>query len=109
MELRDRQPGWGRIYHYGKDTLETLWNKLDIEMKVNIVKEIAGYQRDWTLTSFSEYGSIYYKEDIPNATCLTYTNKNGKQVTDDRFTIGPSTSRQNFDDGRASVKFDKAL
>ncbi|OAL72412.1 hypothetical protein A7D00_3411 [Trichophyton violaceum] len=88
-------------------TLETLWNKLDIEMKVNIVKEIAGYQRDWTLTSFSEYGSIYYKEDILNATCLTYTNKNGKQVTDDRFTIGPSTSRQNFDDGRASVKFDR--
>ncbi|OAL62336.1 hypothetical protein A7C99_6917 [Trichophyton rubrum] len=109
LTARDRQPGWGRIYHYGKDTLETLWNKLDIEMKVNIVKEIAGYQRDWTLTSFSEYGSIYYKEDIPNATCLTYTNKNGKQVTDDRFTIGPSTSRQNFDDGRASVKFDKAF
>ncbi|EFE38458.1 hypothetical protein TRV_06882 [Trichophyton verrucosum HKI 0517] len=87
--------------------LETLWNKLDVEMKVNIVKEIAGYQRGWTLTSFPQYGSIYYKEDIPNATSLTYTNKNGEQVTDDRFTVGPSTSRQHFDDGRASVKFDR--
>ncbi|GBF63694.1 altered inheritance of mitochondria protein 9 [Trichophyton mentagrophytes] len=80
-------------------------NKLDVEVKVNIVKEIAGYQRDWTLTSFSQYGSIYYKEDIPNSTSLMYTNKIGEQVTDDRFTVGPSTSRQNFDDGRASVRF----
>ncbi|KAM5464249.1 hypothetical protein MauCBS54593_007068 [Microsporum audouinii] len=87
--------------------LETLWNQLDVEVKVNLVKEIAGYQRDWTLTSFSQYGGIYYKKDIFNATSLTYTNKNGEQITDDRFAVGPSTSRQNIDDGRAGINFDR--
>ncbi|KAK2863701.1 hypothetical protein FQN49_004075 [Arthroderma sp. PD_2] len=87
--------------------LETLWNKLDVEVKVNIVKEIAGYQRDWTLTSFSQYGGLYYKEDLSNATSLIYTDKDGKQVTDDRFAVGPSTSRQTIDDGRMDVNFDR--
>ncbi|KAM5447410.1 hypothetical protein MaudCBS49596_005921 [Microsporum audouinii] len=88
--------------------LETLWNKLDVEVKVNLVKEVAGYQRDWTLTSFSQYGGLYYKKDIFNATSLTYTNKNGGQITDDRFAVGPSTSRANIDDGRRKSALDYA-
>ncbi|KAF3480542.1 phosphotransferase family protein [Arthroderma uncinatum] len=66
--------------------LETLWNKLDVEVK---------------------YGGLYYKQDLSNATSLVYTNKDGEQVTDDRFAVGPSTSRQNTDDGRMDVSFDR--
>lgn len=47
-------------------------------------------------------------EDLGSAASpLVYTDKEGRRVTDDRFAIGPSTRRQNVDDGRMDVDFDR--
>ncbi|EGC45217.1 phosphotransferase enzyme family protein [Histoplasma capsulatum var. duboisii H88] len=87
--------------------LNKIWNELDIEVRLKVVKQIAKYQADWTTTSFSQFGSVYYKQDLPSAETLVYRSKDDKQIIDNRFTIGPSTSRQNTDDGRNEIEFDR--
>lgn len=87
--------------------LKEIWNKLDIEVRLNIVKKIAKYQADWTSISFSKFGGLYYKQDLVSTPSLVYTNIEGKEITDERFAVGPSTSRQNTDDGRMEIEFDR--
>lgn len=87
--------------------LKEIWNKLDIEVRLNIVKKIAKYQTDWTSISFSKFGGLYYKQDLVSTQSLVYTNIEGKEITDERFAVGPSTSRQNTDDGRMEIEFDR--
>ncbi|KAL1874972.1 hypothetical protein Plec18167_005640 [Paecilomyces lecythidis] len=87
--------------------LNEIWHRLDIEGRLNVVKKIAKYQADWTAVSFSKFGGLYYKQDLISAPSLVYTDKEGKEVTDERFAVGPSTSRQNTDDGRMEIEFDR--
>lgn len=87
--------------------LDKLWNKLDAEARLKVAKKIAKYQADWTATCFARFGSLYYKQDLASPSSLDYTDKDGNQVTDDRFAVGPSTSRQNTDDGRQNIEFDR--
>lgn len=55
----------------------------------------------------SKFGGLYYKQDLISASSLVYTDKEGNEVTDDRFSVGPSISRQNTDDGRMEIEFDR--
>ncbi|PGH15602.1 hypothetical protein AJ80_05466 [Polytolypa hystricis UAMH7299] len=87
--------------------LDEIWNKLDVAARLKIVKKIAMCQADWTMTSFSQFSSLYYKQDILSAKSLVYTDKDGNQITDSRFAIGLSTSRQNTDDGRKEIEFER--
>ena len=87
--------------------LDSLWDKLDAEARLKVIKRIAKYQADWTATCFTQFGSLYYKTDLPSSPSLEYTDKEGKQIIDDRFAIGPSTSRQNTDDGRKDIEFER--
>ncbi|WEW57142.1 hypothetical protein PRK78_002603 [Emydomyces testavorans] len=88
--------------------LEKLWNRLDSEVKSNLVEQIAAFQRCWTLTTFVQYGGLYYKGDLPNSmSSLVYTNHKGKRITDDRFAVGPSVSRNNVHDERNQVESDR--
>lgn len=87
--------------------LDEIWNKLDAEARLKVVKRIAKYQADWTAISFFQFGGLYYKQDLPSAQSLVYANKDESQIINDCFAIGPSTSRQNTDDGRKEIEFDR--
>ncbi|PYH76651.1 hypothetical protein BO82DRAFT_295793, partial [Aspergillus uvarum CBS 121591] len=88
--------------------LSKLWDQLEVGAKFRIVQSIATYQEMWLNISFSHYGSLYYKHDIGSTSpSLEYTVKSGENIADDRFTIGPSVSRQNSDDGRLMMDFNR--
>ncbi|OGM49762.1 hypothetical protein ABOM_001798 [Aspergillus bombycis] len=88
--------------------LGTLWDQLDVEIKMKVLKKVTSYQETWARTCFSQYGSLYYKQDLASsAPCVKYTDHNGGTVVDNRFAIGPSVSRQNNDDGRIDMDVDR--
>jgi hypothetical protein len=89
-------------------SLSKIWDDLDVELQFKVLKKIAMYQRAWSDVSFSKYGSLYYSQDMSQPESgLRYTNKGGKVITDERFALGPSVSRQNVDCGRAELDFDR--
>lgn len=88
--------------------LSKLWDQLEVDVKFKILRNIARYQEKWLDTTFSRYGSLYYKNDVGLTTpSVEYTDKSGVTIVDNRFTIGPSVSRQNNDDGRLEMHFDR--
>ena len=81
---------------------------MGIEDRFKIVKDIARFQKSWMTCSFRGYGSLYYWEGLetPDPKPL-YTDRDGVEVMDSRFAIGPSTGRGFSDDGRSTVEFDR--
>ncbi|KAF7167827.1 hypothetical protein CNMCM6106_003243 [Aspergillus hiratsukae] len=88
--------------------LSQIWNRLDVKLQFEIVRKVALYQDSWAQTHFSQYGSLYYKQDLGHLTpSLRYTGRDGQHVVHDRFAVGPSISRQNIDDGKIEFDFDR--
>lgn len=89
--------------------LERVWPSMKTEDRLDIVQEIAKYQNHWTSVSFKKYGGLYYSENIMPSSDneILYTDADGADVRNPRFSIGPSTGRELIDNGRASVDFDR--
>jgi hypothetical protein len=87
--------------------LEEVWGQLDLDIKWKLIQRLAKYQEMWTAVSFQQYGSLYCKHDLTPAKSLVYRRGEESEIVDERFAIGPSTSRQNVDDSRSSLDFDR--
>jgi hypothetical protein len=89
--------------------LERVWPNMDITERFEVVRAIAGFQKSWTSVCFNKFGSLYYANDLHDSatTHLVYIDKDGKEVLDDRYAVGPSTGREFIDNGRATVSFDR--
>ena len=89
--------------------LERVWPSMEIADKFAVVKAIAGFQNSWTSVSFKKFGSLYYANDLEQGAgnAPLYTDTNGIDITDSKFSIGPSTGREMIDDGRATIEFDR--
>jgi len=88
--------------------LDQVWSTMDVVDRFTVVKHIASFQNKWASISLNKYGSLYFPEDLlgPQRDCLTYTDEQGCEHTSTEFAMGPSTARENNDDGRGSVEFD---
>ncbi|KAH7397042.1 kinase-like domain-containing protein [Phaeosphaeria sp. MPI-PUGE-AT-0046c] len=88
--------------------IEEVWPRMSIEDRFAIVKSVAGYQKIWTSVSFTKYGSLYFAKDLNNTSRSQplYIDTNGDQITNEQFAIGPTTSRETFDNGRGEIEFD---
>lgn len=89
--------------------LERVWPEMDIKARLAVVKAIAGYQKAWTDVSFTKFGSLYFAADLeisPKDHAL-YVDADGTHVMNRSYAIGPSTGRENIDDGRSTVDFDR--
>jgi len=82
---------------------------MNIKHRFAVVKAIAELQRSWTSIAFTKYGSLYFSEDLENVSPQgpLYVDGNGNKTTNVRYAIGPSTGRENFDNERATVNFDR--
>jgi len=89
--------------------LEQVWPTIKTEDRLAIVQKIANYQKNWTSVSFKKYGSLYYSKDLISRSDneTLYTDADGVDVNDSRFSIGPSTGREFIDNGRVGVDFDR--
>ncbi|KAJ8116979.1 hypothetical protein OPT61_g1714 [Boeremia exigua] len=74
--------------------LGRLWDDLSARQKVDIVRQLATFSARLSKARFAYYGSLYYTKDIPDAIDTRI---------DDTFSVGPTTSRTWFDDGRGEV------
>jgi hypothetical protein len=89
--------------------LERVWPSMNTKDRLNVVKEIAGFQAAWTSVSFTKFGSLYFAQDLeefPGDEPL-YISSDGVEVTDERFAVGPSTGRETIDHGRSTIEFDR--
>jgi hypothetical protein len=89
--------------------LERFLPNMKIQDRLEVVKATAGYQKSWASVSSEQFGSLYFSDDTDASVSQTlrYTDQEGRKVNDPRFVVGPSTGREMFDDGRASIKFDR--
>lgn len=89
--------------------LSEVWKNMKLVDKMQLRLNLALYQEAWLSISFRQFGGLYYKEDLENATSegYLYTNRKGERVQDSRFAIGPMTGRDWSDCGRAALKCDR--
>lgn len=83
-------------------TLESVWEKMKIKDRCEIIKTIGRCQKAWASVSFERYGSLYYAGDLdaqPSQGPL-YVDQHGAQISDPKFAIGPSTSTDFTSHGR---------
>lgn len=88
-------------------SLQNVWPKMSIEDRFEVVKSISRFQKSWMSISFSQYGSLYFSQDIKGSKGCRYVKRDGAEVDDPRYTVGPSTGRDFFDDGRGIFTFDR--
>ena len=89
--------------------LEHVWPNMNIKDRCAVVKSVGGYQKAWKSASFTKFGSLYFSKDLikaPHGQPL-YVDAAGDYVKSTRYAIGPSTGRENIDNGRAIVDFDR--
>ncbi|KAG6219886.1 hypothetical protein E4U26_007046 [Claviceps purpurea] len=111
--------------------LQEVWPEMTLKDRLEVVKAVAAYQKSWASVSFEQFGSLYFAEDVKekrilaleqfgsssshfvedvkekSIPALVYTDEKGKRVEDSRFVIGPSTSREMFDNGRGDIGFNR--
>ena len=88
---------------------DKVWAGMEIGDRLTIVKAIARYQQTWMSVSFHQFGSFYYTQDLDMLAKQSplFVDKDGTEITDQRFAVGPSTGREFFDDGRTALEFDR--
>jgi len=67
-------------------------------------------ERRLTTTRFSKFGSLYYKNDLPdNSHSISplYIDSTGKEMRSEAFDIGPTNHRSFFDFGRGVLDIDR--
>lgn len=90
--------------------LASMWPKMELDQRVQVVRAIARHQRAWLNISFSRIGSLYYAKDSPSSANLDgplFSDDLGKPITDSKFVIGPILGREWMDNGRATIDSDR--
>ncbi|EFR05490.1 hypothetical protein MGYG_08505 [Nannizzia gypsea CBS 118893] len=91
--------------------LRQVWGSMELVEKMNLCLDVVRYQSAWLSVAFSQFGGLYYTRDIQNFNSQQkghlYIDENGNKVQNSRFTIGPITSREWLDHGRADLECDR--
>ena len=86
-----------------------VWDKMEFEDRLDVVKQIVRYQKKWMSATFTRCGSLYFAHDLVSQSPKNplYIKDQGTAVENQRFAVGPSTGREYYDAGRASVHYDR--
>ncbi|KKZ60631.1 hypothetical protein EMCG_04704 [[Emmonsia] crescens] len=83
--------------------LDSVWSSMRLDHRFSLTKTIAEYQEAWMKASISHFGSLYFAEDLAGVSHAPLHDG----FSDKKFAVGPSTGREWFDAGRATVEFDR--
>ncbi|PKY00206.1 hypothetical protein P168DRAFT_313430 [Aspergillus campestris IBT 28561] len=89
--------------------LTDVWDSIKGKQKVRILDQVVDTERRLAATNFSTFGSLYYKDDLPeksDSTSLLYIDAVGNEVQSEVFRIGPTNHRSFFDFGRGELDID---
>ena len=90
--------------------LRQVWDNMKLVDKMNLRLDVALHQAAWLSVSFSQFGGLYYAQDmanVPRGNNHLYSDNKGNNIQDGRFAIGPATGRDLFDCGRARLDCDR--
>lgn len=90
--------------------LSHVWDSITGRQKYTIVQQLVDFERRFSSTRFTKFGSLYYSKDFPEFSSPAqplYIDQDGVDQSCDRFVVGPSNSRMFFDDGRGQVDIDR--
>jgi hypothetical protein len=89
--------------------LENAWPSMELRYRSIVVKTITEYQESWISILFKRHGSLYYAKDIdePRRAEPLYVEEDGVEITDEKFTVGPSVCQESFNDRRETIDFDR--
>jgi hypothetical protein len=94
----------------GAIVLTDVWDTLKGKQKVQILDQVVDMKTRLAATKFSKFGSLYYKDDlpdIPNTNSPLYVDSTRKEVRSERFVIGSTNHRSFFDFGRDALDIDR--
>ncbi|GKZ30769.1 phosphotransferase enzyme [Aspergillus brasiliensis] len=83
--------------------LTDVWDTMKGKQKVQILDQVVDMERRLAATKFSQFGSLYYKGDLPDNSDTTsplYVDSTGNGVRSDEFGVGPTNHRSFFDFGK---------
>lgn len=86
--------------------LGDVWADLDARKKKDIVNSIIDAEQKLLDAQFSQYGSLYYKQDVPEADRAPRLYADASRPDDGseaRFCIGPTANRNFYEDERATM------
>lgn len=87
-----------------------VWGDLDARQKKNVVNSIIDAEQKLLDAQFSQYGSLYYKEDVPEADRAPRLYADPSRPDDGseaRFCIGPTANRNFYEDERADIPVER--
>jgi hypothetical protein len=84
--------------------LSQKWNKMTADDKESLIEEVVNFESAFASAKFSAIGRLYYEHDLKPG---EYVKQNISSGESGEFSVGPSTDRKTFDDGRGAVAFDR--
>ncbi|CDM26530.1 Protein kinase-like domain [Penicillium roqueforti FM164] len=75
-----------------------------------VLNDLVDIERRLAATKFSKFGSLYYKDDLPDnsdSTSPLYLDSTGSEVRSKTFAIGPTNHRSFFDFGRGELDIER--
>ncbi|OAL75302.1 hypothetical protein A7D00_0901 [Trichophyton violaceum] len=88
--------------------LGKVWERLSGSDKMKVLINIFEYQNEWASVAFSRFGSLYYSGDVDTLPAdYLYIDKNGNQVNNPRFVVGPASHNEWFTHARDSISCDR--
>ncbi|KAH7910909.1 kinase-like domain-containing protein [Hygrophoropsis aurantiaca] len=89
--------------------LSSVWRTMDSRQKKNVVNSLAAMEKNMLNAKFSQYGSLYYKEDIPESrrASTLYAHGARRFGSEDKFCIGPLAHRTWYEDERANMDLNR--
>ncbi|RLL93367.1 hypothetical protein CFD26_102036 [Aspergillus turcosus] len=90
--------------------LTDVWDTIKGKQKVQILDQVVDIERRLAATRFSKFGSLYYKDDLPDnsdSSSFLYLDATGNEVRSRIFGIGPTNHHSFFDFGRGELDIDR--
>ncbi|KAG2347161.1 hypothetical protein BDR05DRAFT_958638 [Suillus weaverae] len=89
--------------------LSTVWRTMDSRQKKNVVNSLVALEQNMLNAKFAQYGSLYYKDDIPESKRAPrlYAHGSRRFGSEEKFCIGPIAHRNFYEDERATMDLDR--
>jgi hypothetical protein len=90
--------------------VSNVWAGLDARKKKNIVNSIVSAEQKLLEAKFSQYGSLYYRDDISEvdrAPRLYADSSRPDDGSEAKFCIGPTANRSFYEDERADLDLER--
>ncbi len=92
--------------------LTNVWDTMKGKQKVQILDQIVDIERRLADTKFSQFGLLYYKDDLldnSDTTSLLYVDSTGNEVRSKTFGIGPTNHHSFFNFGKGELDIERGL